>query len=232
MNKKVVGIIGIILSILTLLYFEPLVYKVIGFLGININKYSSLIRTIINILIKLTICFIIYLIYKKNFRHHRQSENLLKNILILLVGLVVLVIAMYLFDYVVRFIGDIFKIKVLDNAFYNIFNKTFNFDLIVKIIIDYIITPYLYCTIILFSIDSLTRRNDTFIFFSGILAGVINAFSLNRTLGFVIVNSLSMFFLFLILAFVYKKINSIWFTISLYSFYLLTSAIIINYLGW
>ena len=63
MNKKVSGIIGIILSIILLVYFESFFYKVLGLLNININNFSSIIKTIIDIGIKLVMCFLVYLMF-------------------------------------------------------------------------------------------------------------------------------------------------------------------------
>ena len=68
MNKKLSGILGIILSIIILVYFEPFIYKILNLLNININNYSSVVQTIINILIKLSMCFVVYLLFKKDFR--------------------------------------------------------------------------------------------------------------------------------------------------------------------
>jgi len=231
-KKKICDIVGIILSILTLIYFETYFYKAIDLIGINIFSYSTIIQTIINVIIKLIICFIIYIIFKKDFRKRTNRENLLKNLLYLIVGVLVVSIIMYLFDYVIAFLGDVFDINILVKDFYNIFNKTLNFDLVVRILIDYVIKPYLYCSVILLSVDKLCNRNNTCIILSGLLALIINAFSLNGTLGFVIINSLSMFLLFAILAYLYRKRNSISFIIILYSFYLLSNVIIINYLRW
>ena len=144
MNKKVSGIIGIILSFILLVYFESFFYKVLGLLNININNFSSIIRTIIDIGIKLVMCFLVYLIYKKDFRRSRSKNNIFKSILMLIVFVVVLTGIMYLNRYVVNYLGDIFNVKVLGSDYYNIFNKTLTFDLVVKIIIDYFIVPYLY----------------------------------------------------------------------------------------
>lgn len=232
MNKKVSGIIGIILSIILLVYFESFFYKVLGLLNININNFSSIIRTIINIGIKLVMCFLVYLIYKKDFRRSRSKNNIFKSILMLIVFVVVLTGIMYLNRYVVNYLGDIFNVKVLSNDYYNIFNKTLTFDLVIKIIIDYFIIPYLYCSVIILSVDKFCKRNDTFIIFTGLLASIIHALSLSGTLGFVIINSLNTFLLFSIFAFLYRRENSIWFTIFLYSFYLILSGVVINYLGW
>lgn len=232
MNKKVSGIIGIILSIILLVYFESFFYKVLGLLNININNFSSIIKTIIDIGIKLVMCFLVYLIYKKDFRRSRSKNNIFKSILMLIVFVVVLTCIMYLNRYVVNYLGDIFNVKVLGSDYYNIFNKTLTFDLVVKIIIDYFIVPYLYCSVIILSTDKFFKRNDTFIVFSGLLASIIHALSLSGTLGFVIINSLNIFLLFAIFAFLYRRENSIWFTIFLYSFYLILSGVVINYLGW
>ena len=71
--------------------------------------------------------FIDFLSFTKKF-------NILKNILVLIISLVVLPLIMYLFNkYVVFFIGDIFDVNVIYSNFYNIFNKTINFELIIKI---------------------------------------------------------------------------------------------------
>ena len=121
---------------------------------------------------------------------------------------------------------------MLENNFYNIFDKNLNFELVVKIISDYIVIPYLYCSIIILSVDKFARRTDTCIILSGVLASVIHALTLSGTLGFVIVNSLSMFVLFGILAFIYRKRFSIYFIIALYSFYLISNVFVLNYIGW
>lgn len=232
MNKKLSGLFGILLSIIVVVYFENFAYKILNLIGVNINDYSYIIRLIISIVIKLIMCFIIYIIFKRDHKSRRTKDNIIKTIFIFIVSLFSVVIGMYLFSYVVNFIGDIFNIEVLENNFYNIFNKKLDFSLIIKIVNDYIINPYLYCTIIILSADKLTRRTDTCVVLSGLLASIIYALSLSGTLGFVIVNSLNMFLLFSILAFIYKKHFSIYFVITLYSFYLISNIFILNYIGW
>lgn len=231
MNKKLSGILGIILSIIVLIYFETFIYKVLELIGINILEFSSVIRTIINLIIKLSMCFIIYKIYKRDFRHSKSEENVFKMIIYLIVGVIGLTIVMYIFNYIIKYICDIFNVDKISRDFYNIFDKKLDFNLIVKIINDYIIMPYLYSSTIILSMEKLTKRNDTFILFSGLLASIIYALSLNGTLIYVILNSLSMFLLFSLLAFIYKRNNSIWFIILLYGLYLISDVIILNYLG-
>lgn len=232
MKKKLSGLLNIILSIIVVVYFESLAYKILNLIGININNYSNIIRMIINLLIKLIMCFIIYIIFKREHRGRRGNDNLIKTIFVFVICLISVVVGMYLFGYVVNFIGDIFNIEVIESNFYNIFNKRLNFALIIKIINDYVINPYLYCTIIILSADKLTRRTDTCIVLSGLLASIIYALSLSGTLGFVIINSLNMFLLFSILTFIYKKHFSIYFIITLYGFYLISNMFILNYIGW
>lgn len=232
MNKKIVGLIGIILASLVLIYFESTFYKVIGVIGINLSNYSNLIRNIIDLVVKLIMCFLIYFIYKKDFRKRHSSNNIFKTLLFFIIYLIALVLGMHLFKYVINFIGDIFSTNIIEISFYNIFNKTLNFSLISKIIIDYIFIPYLYCSVILLSADKLCRRNDIFYILSGILASIIYSFSLSGTLLYVIINSLYIFILFILLSIIYKRVNNIWFIILLYGFYLMSNSLIINYLGW
>lgn len=233
MKKKLLGFLSVCLSIIVLMYFESFLYEVLNLLKISIYNYSYTIQIIINLIIKLSMCFLIYYIYKKDFRSRRRTnDGLIKNLLVFCVSLISLVIGMYLFNYVVNFMGDLFDINILENCFYNIFNKKLDFNLIVKIINDYIIVPYLWCSVIIFGTDKLIRHNNSCIIFSGIVASIISAFSLTGTLGFVIINSLPIFLLFASLMYIYKKNYSIYFIISLYSFYLISNVFILSYLGW
>ena len=231
MNKKLVGFIGIVLSILFLVYFESFFYKALVFFGININDYSELTRIIINIVMRIIMCIIIYFIYKKDFRRTRSHNNIFKMILIFIIGVIGLTIINYLFSYVVNYLKDIFNVKLISNNFYNIFNKQIDVNLLLKILSDYIITPFIYTSIVILSVDKLTRRTDTFLLLSGLLASIIYALTLSGTLAFIIINSLSIFIIFIVLSFIYDRFKSIWLVILIYSFYLISNVIILNYLG-
>ena len=232
MNKKLSGIIGIILSVILLVYFETYADRLLSLIHFNINNYSNVVRMIIDIVIKLVMCFIIFILYKKDFKRSKRDSNIFKSILIMIISLIGLVFVMYLFNYVINYLGDIFKVKIIHNSFYNIFDKRLDIYLIIKIIKDYIITPFLYCSIIFLSIDKLTRRDDTFTLLSGLLASICYALTLRGTVIYIIINSLSTFLLFSLLAILYKKNNSIWFSIILYGLYLISSGVIIKYIGW
>jgi len=232
MNKKLSGIIGTILSIIILIYFENTIYKLINILGINLNNFSSIINMILNLVIKIIMCILIYYIYKKDLKKRYSNNNLIRDGLFLLIYLIILIIIMYIFRYAIGFIGDIFDINIIKEEYYNIFNKTLNVSLVIKIINDYLIVPYLYCSIILLGSNKLCKHNNTFILFSGLIASIVYAFTISGTLGYVIMNSIYMFVLFGILAFIYKRENSIWMSILLYGSYLVSNNIIINYLGW
>ena len=233
MNKKVSGIIGIILSILVLVFFEGYFYEFLNIIGVNIANYSNVVQALIGLGVKFIMCFIIYLIFKKDLRKKSSKYNILKNILIFTISLIVLVLIMFIFNkYVVSFLGEIFKVNIIYQEFYNIFNQTINLELIVKIINDYIFEPYLYCSVIILSADKLCNRNDTFILLSGLIALIVNALIIRGTVGYAIINSLSTFLMFNILAFLSRKENSIWFSIVLYSLYLICNVIVMNYFGW
>lgn len=233
MKKMLLGFLCVCLSIIVLMYFESFLYEVLNLLKINIYNYSYTVQIIINLIIKLSMCFLIYYIYKKDFRSRRRTnDGLIKKLLVFCVSLICLVVGIYLFKYIVKFIADLFDVAIIENEFYNIFNKKLDFNLIVKIINDYIIVPYLWCSVVIFGTDKLIRHNNACIIFSGIVASIISAFSITGTLGFVIINSLPIFLLFAILMYIYKKNYSIYFIISLYSFYLISNVFILNYLGW
>ena len=229
MNKKLTGIIG---TLIILIYFESTMYKIINIVGIDLNSFSTLVNIIVNLVIKVLMCLLIYFIYKKDLKKRYSNNNLIRDGLFLVIYLICLVLIMYIFRYVISFIGDIFDISIIKEEYYNIFNKTLNVSLVIKIISDYLIIPFLYCSIILLGCNKLCKHNNTFILFSGLIASIVYAFTISGTLGYVIINSLYMFVLFGILAFIYKRENSIWMSILLYGLYLISNNIIINYLGW
>ena len=105
------------LSIFIIIYFESTIYKIINVVGINLNSFSNLVQIIINIVIKILLCFLIYLIYKKNFKKRYSNFNLIRGSLFFLIYLVILVISMYVFKYIISFIGDIFNISIIEEEF-------------------------------------------------------------------------------------------------------------------
>ena len=233
MSRKLKGILGIIFSIIILIFTEGYIYQFISMLGINISSYSNIIQLIIHLVIKFVVCILISMIFKKELRKKKDSFNLIKSILVFAISLIALVLIMFVFNkYVVTFIGDIFNIGIRYDDFYNIFNKNINLELIIKIIKDYIMIPYLYCTVIILSSNKLCDRNNTFRLLSGLIALLVNALIIRGTVGYAIINSLSMFLMFYILAFLYRKENNIWFSIILYSLYLILNVFIMNYFGW
>ena len=233
MSRKLKAFIGIILSIIVLIFFEEYVYKFFYLIGVNISGLSYILQLIISFAIKLIMCFIIYLLFKKDFRKRKSTFNLIKDTFLFIILLIVITLVMYVFNrYIVTYIGDIFNVKVLGIDFYNIFNKTISLELILKIIINYIFNPFLYCTVIILNADKLCSRNDTFMLVSGLIALIVNCLIIRGTVGFAIINSLGMLLMFSILAYLKRKINNIWFVIILYSLYLVSSMFIINYFGW
>ena len=231
MNEKLSGLLGIILLAI-LVYFNTVLYKVLGFIGIDINSISTFYLNIIILVFRLILSIVVFFIFKKDLKRPRSSNNVFKMIIILLVSVTLLSIIMYLLNFIIGFIADIFNVQLIDSAFYNIFDKSIDLNLIIKIISDYILIPFLYTTTIILSIDKLVRRNDIFILISGLTSGIAYAISLNGTLSFAIINSLSTIIIFSALAFIYKRFNSIWLVVFIYSFYLLTYNIILSVLGF
>ena len=231
MNKKFSSLLYIVISLLIIAFFEPTIYKILKLINIEVSSLSTIIQLIISISIKVIMAIIIFILNKKDLKRLKRNNNVFHMILYLVVGLVGMTLITYFSNYLFKQLSDIFGTKYITYDFYNIFNKKIDIYLILRIINDYILYPYLYVSVVLLVADKITRRTDTFILFSGILAGVIYALSLNGTIIFLIINSLTIFIIFLLIAFLYKKVGSIWFSILLYSFYLITYLFILEYLG-
>ena len=231
MNKKIGTILKLLISILILLFFEIGVFKVFDLTRVDVNKFSNTVINIIKVSIKLVMSIIIYFLYKKDFHKRKTNKNIFKNIILLIISLIIITVIMSLFDYITTYLCDVFKINKLNITTYNIFNKKINLDLIINFFSDYVFIPFIYISTIILGVSKVIKRSDIYILLSGLVALILYGLNLDGTVLFIILNSLNVFLLFGILAFLYKRFNNIWYIITLYSLYLLSGNIIINYLG-
>lgn len=221
MKDFAVNIIRLLLSFIILLFSEEYFYKFLSLFKINISK------TFTSIILYIIISFFIYLIYKPELKSEfkKFKRKLMSNMVYAFVAFLIIFVTMLVSNYILSVIAKSFYISYNSISFYNIFNKPFNLDLIIEILKNIILIPYLKVTIFDLGVNRLFSYSGS-IFASGLAAALYNAYLIKGTIGYMIVNSSLTFILFMLLALIYRKNNNIVTSIVTYSIYMLLASVL------
>lgn len=221
MKDFAVNLIRLLLSFIILLFSEEYFYKFLSLFKINISK------TFTSIILYIIISFFIYLIYKPELKSEfkKFKRKLMSNMVYAFVAFLIIFVTMLVSNYILSVIAKSFYISYNSISFYNIFNKPFNLDLIIEILKNIILIPYLKVTIFDLGVNRLFSYSGS-IFASGLAAALYNAYLIKGTIGYMIVNSSLTFILFMLLALIYRKNNDIVTSIVTYSIYMLLASVL------
>lgn len=221
MKDFAVNLIRLLLSFIILLFSEEYFYKFLSLFKINISK------TFTSIILYIIISFFIYLIYKPELKSEfkKFKRKLMSNMVYAFVAFLIIFVTMLVSNYILSVIAKSFYISYKSISFYNIFNKPFNLDLIIEILKNIILIPYLKVTIFDLGVNRLFSYSGS-IFASGLAAALYNAYLIKGTIGYMIVNSSLTFILFMLLALIYRKNNNIVTSIVTYSIYMLLASVL------
>ena len=227
MKDFAVNLIRLLLSFIILLFSEEYFYKFLSLFKINISK------TFTSIILYIIISFFIYLIYKPELKSEfkKFKRKLMSNMVYAFVALLIIFVTMLVSNYILSVIAKSFYISYNSISFYNIFNKPFNLDLIIEILKNIILIPYLKVTIFDLGVNRLFSYSGS-IFASGLAAALYNAYLIKGTIGYMIVNSSLTFILFMLLALIYRKNNNIVTSIVTYSIYMLLASVLYSSIMW
>lgn len=221
MKDFAVNLIRLLLSFIILLFSEEYFYKFLSLFKINISK------TFTSIILYIIISFFIYLIYKPELKSEfkKFKRKLMSNMVYAFVAFLIIFVIMLVSNYILSVIAKSFYISYNSISFYNIFNKPFNLDLIIEILKNIILIPYLKVTIFDLGVNRLFSYSGS-IFASGLAAALYIAYLIKGTIGYMIVNSSLTFILFMLLALIYRKNNNIVTSIVTYSIYMLLASVL------
>lgn len=227
MKDFAVNLIRLLLSFIILLFSEEYFYKFLSLFKINISK------TFTSIILYIIISFFIYLIYKPELKSEfkKFKRKLMSNMVYAFVAFLIIFVTMLVSNYILSVIAKSFYISYNSISFYNIFNKPFNLDLIIEILKNIILIPYLKVTILDLGVNRLFSYSGS-IFVSGLAAALYNAYLIKGTIGYMIVNSSLTFILFMLLALIYRKNNNIVTSIVTYSIYMLLASVLYSSIMW
>lgn len=221
MKDFAVNLVRLLLSFIILLFSEEYFYKFLSLFNINISK------TISSIILYVIISFFIYIIYKPELKSEfkKFKRKFTSNMVYAFVAFLILFVIMLVSNYILSVVAKSFYISYNNIQFYNIFNKPFNLDLIIEFLKNIIMIPFLKVTIFDLGVNRLFSYSGS-IFASGLAAALYNAYLIKGTAGYMIVNSILTFVLFMFLAVIYRKNNNIVTSIVTYSIYMLLASVL------
>lgn len=221
MKDFAVNLVRLLLSFIILLFSEEYFYKFLSLFNINISK------TISSIILYVIISFFIYIIYKPELKSEfkKFKRKFTSNVVYAFVAFLILFVIMLVSNYILSVVAKSFYISYNNIQFYNIFNKPFNLDLIIEFLKNIIMIPFLKVTIFDLGVNRLFSYSGS-IFASGLAAALYNAYLIKGTAGYMIVNSILTFVLFMFLAVIYRKNNNIVTSIVTYSIYMLLASVL------
>ena len=223
MKEFLVNFIKLFLSVLIVLFIEEYFFKVLGLVGIELTN-----NTIVKLIIYILEFILIYIIYGEEIRSafSKYQNKLGSNLLYTIISYIIIFIAMMIVNYIVKLIANNINIPYSGLNFINIFNETFNFDLIVNSLINIIIIPFVKVSIFVLGINNLVKEKAGLIL-SGLLYALYEGFLIGGNFGNVFINVIDECILFILLSYIYKKNSNIVFSILTLMFYELFSALII-----
>ncbi len=223
MKDFLVNFIKLFLSILIVLFIEEYFFKILGLIGIELSN-----NLVVKLIIYILEFILIYIIYGREIgsAFSKYQNKFGSNVLYTIISYIVVFIAMMITNYIVKLIASNLNTPYSGLNFINIFNETFDFDLIVKFIINIIIIPFVKVAIFVLGINNLVKgKAGTFL--SGLLYALYEGFLIGGNFGAVFIDVIDEFVLFILLSYLYKKNANIAFSILTFIFYELFSGLIV-----
>ncbi len=224
MKDFLVNFIKLFLSILIVLFIEEYFFKAFGLIGIHLEE-SLLVKVIIYVLEAI----LISIIYGKEISSafSKYQSKLGSNFLYSVISYIVVFIAMMITNYIVKLIASNLNIAYSGLNFINIFDKSFDVNLIVDIIIRIIIVPFVKVSIFVLGINNLVKGRGGIVL-SGLIYALYVGFLIGGSFGHVFIDVIDEFVLFVLLSYLYKKNSNIAFSIVTLILYELFSALVLS----
>lgn len=227
----IVNLIKLILSILVLLFTEEYFNKLLDLLKLSINS-----QNIVSLIVYIIIFIIIIIIYKPEITSafHKYKHKLTTNIFYSIVSFIIVFIGMMIIDYLLIALSKGLNITYEGLKFINIFDYKFSLELIILIIKEIIIKPFIKVTIFVLGINNLFgKRFGTFL--SGLIYSLFTMYTIcnfNASLLYILINMIPYFTLYSMLSYIYIKNNNIAYSIVSLSLYELFASILIKRFLW
>jgi len=224
MKEFFINITKLVLSILIIFFLEEYFFKFIGFIGLHIAQSSM--TTLVIYLIDFVL---IYIIYKEEIKSafSKFQNKFGSNILYTLIAFIVVFMSMMITNYIVKLIADNLNITYSGLNITNIFDNNFNIDLIVLFIKDMVVIPFVKVIIFVLGINNLVKGKFG-IFISSLSYALYEGFLIGGEFGYIFIDVIDEFILFLILSYIYKKNNNIAFSIVTFMLYEIFAGLLVT----
>lgn len=231
MNKTLSGIIKLIFCILLLKFSEIYYFDILSTLGININPASLLIKEISIVILYIIIFIGVVFLYKDDLKRDlkRFKRNIFPNILMVIVFFIIITLGVKVSEYVSSVIAEAFHEKYIPIKLINIFNKNADIYLLINIIKNILLIPFINSVIYILGVNNLIRGKNKGIFLSGLIAAIVISLNLNGSYLFILFSVIPYFVLYATLAYFYRKNNNnIWYSSITLILYTMLASILLE----
>lgn len=229
MRNIFVNLVKLVLSVALLIYTEKYFYNLLDFLKINTSNIDS---NVISLIVYILIMICILIIYRAEIKDafNKYDKRKASNFLYTVVSFVVLFIGMILVNYLCKILAMYLDVSYTQIAFKNIFNKSISMELIIMIVKDIILVPFIVTIIFVLGVNNLLGGKNSSMVSGLVYAGYKACFARGSVL-YAVINVFPYFAFALMLSLIYKRNNNIAFSIFAFILYELFGYLLLGRIG-
>ncbi len=230
MGRFFINIAKILFGILSLVNIEKYIYKTLTLAKINVNDLNDLTIELMLLLVYILITIILYFMFREDIKNdiNRFKRRKFSNFLLTIVFFFGVTFIVYGAEHLSSILSASFHTNYKNINHLNIFNARFDLDLIIFIIKNIILIPIIKSIIIILGAKNIFTGKKSTLIGAGIIGSAIFILNLEGAFLFLLFNTLPVFALYFLLAYIYNKNNknSIFSMITLILYTLLAGPLI------
>lgn len=221
MKDFFINVFKLLIALIILLYGEVYSLKIFEYLNLDFDKYSSLVKDFIYFVIYLIEFIIIYFLYKKEIHESflRFRRKFSSNVIQSLIKFIMLFIIIVVVNYLCVVIGKSFYLNYNEIEYLTIFNRTFNFNLILVFLKLIVFIPIIKVIIFSLGVSKIISNQKLTILISGILYASYIGYFMSGSITNILINIVPVLILFMFLTHNYLKSNIIISSMIIYVLY-------------
>ena len=231
MKETVIGIVKLLLCILMLIFAERYYFELLANIGLEVSNFTPLVRELMVLVLYALMFGVVYACFAHHIKpdFNNYSRKILPNVLMSVAFFAVLVIFVWMIDFLVASIANNAEIAYQGLNLSNIFNQEFDLIVLSSMIRSVILMPLMLCFIYVLGVYDLVDSKRSGVVLTGLLAAVITAVGMSGILTTILLNVIPTFALFFALAYIYhKNRHNIWFSAITFVLYGIFASLLIE----
>ena len=231
MRKTLMGLFKMLLVLVIMLYAEQYCTAFLTWLGLDLKLLTPLWQEVIILIIYGLILACVYIFYRADLANDwsRFKRNWFPNLLMAIVFFAIITIVVWVVSYLSEVGANALKVKFMGLNHLNVFREPLSLQVVIFIIKNIIIIPFIYCTVYILGIYEIFKSEKMSVVGSGLIAAIVASLSIKGSLLMIAINVIPYFTLYFGLAYIYRKNNhNIWFALTSVILYTFLASVLIE----